>query len=324
MKRVLGWTAFSAGVLLVVVLWLCLGIAAAIGRPGPIEYGNRRMPENGKATARIAVLGDTQKGLAAFAALLEIAKREGVDLAVHTGDLVSHADAGHYDLALTWVERARLGVPFLVTPGNHDLKGNEGLFPDRIGPLQLACRWGPVDIVIVNNSLGPPDEASVERLLAAAKGPVLLFMHVPPFEASSETYIPKPAYKGFLEMLRKHPVRYVFCGHAHTYRRIVHEGTVFIANGVGGDSDSWQFDQRAYVTIVEIAPEGATDRAISIEPVVGLWANVEHLAVGHVGEVFFRRFWGFPGLLLLIAALILGYRKLRKKAPEVTQTIGLQ
>lgn len=324
MKRVLGWTAFSAGLLLVLLLSLCLGIAASIGRPDPMAYGNRRMPDNGRESTRIAVLGDTQKGLAAFSALLEIAKNQGVDLAVHTGDLVSHADVGHYDLALAWIARARLSIPFLVTPGNHDLKGNEALFPDRIGPLQLACRWGPVDLVIVNNSLGPPDESSVEKLLAAAKGPILLFMHVPPFDASSDTYIPKPAYTKFLETLRKYPVRYVFCGHAHAYRRIVHEGTVFIANGVGGDSDSWQFDQKAYVTIVEVTPEGAADRALSIEPVVGFWANVEHLAVGHVGEVFFRRFWAFPALLLLIVALVIGFRKLRRKAPEVTQTIGIQ
>ena len=325
MKRALGWTAFGAGVLFVFLVWLCFGIAVAMGRPKPIAYGNRLMPADHDAeSVRIAVFGDTQKGIAAFAELAARAKSQLVDLAVHTGDLVSHADTGHYDLALTWVGRAHLGVPFVVAPGNHDLKGNVALFQERIGPRQLGWRWGPVDLVVADNGLGPPDEASVERLLAAAKRPILLFLHVPPFEESGGAYIPKPAYKSFLEMLRKYPVRYVFSGHAHAYRRFVHEGTVFIANGVGGDSDSWQFNQPAYLTIVEATPEGVTDRAITIEPRIGFWANVEHLAVGHVGEILFRRFWGLPSLLLAMAFLILGWRKLVRRVPEQTQSIGIQ
>ncbi|HTF57414.1 MAG TPA: metallophosphoesterase, partial [Planctomycetota bacterium] len=208
MKRRLVWTAWLAGVLFVLCILGCLPLAL-MARIGTRIHGNGNLPPLRRDdTTRIAVFGDTQKGLAAFAALAERAKAEGVDLAVHTGSLVGHADPGHYDLAESRVRRADLYVPFIVAPGDHDIKGGEGLFEDRIGPRQFAIRWGPVDIIVVDNAVAPPDEGAVERMLASAKGPILLFMHVPPNEPGAKTFTPKPTYIRFLEMIRKRPVRY--------------------------------------------------------------------------------------------------------------------
>ncbi len=314
MKRLL-WALWWAGAFFVVIILACAGLAIA-SKPGPVNFGNRKPPDLRRESTKIAVFGDTQKGLAGFAALAQLAKADGVDLAVHTGDLVSRADVGHYDLATTWVRRANLGIPFVVTPGNHDIKGGGGLFEQRIGPRQFAFRWGPVDIVVVDNAVAPPGEAAVERLLAAAKGPILLFMHVPPIDTTKKTVVPKSTYNCFIEMIRQYPVRYVFSGHAHGYSRIEDDRIVYISNGVGGDSESWQFDQKAYLTIVEASAEKLKAREISIEPAIGLRSNIEHLAIGHVGEIIFRTLWGPPTLLLLILILAYLYRKLRKKKEE--------
>lgn len=313
MKRIL-WPAWWAGFLVALVVVACVAWAAW-AQPVHTRFGNTNLPDNRPATTKIAVFGDSQKGIAGFAALAEMAKAVGIDLAIHTGDLVSHADVGHYDLATRWVQRARLGVPFVVTPGNHDIKGGGGLFEERIGPRQFAFRWGPVDIVVVDNAVAPPGEAAVERLLKAAKGPILLFMHVPPIDTAKSAFTPTPFCNCFVEMIHKYPVRYVFSGHAHAYTRIEHGGVVYISNGVGGDSDSWQFDQKAYLTIVEADGKTLKDSSIVIEPVIGIWANIEHLAIGHVGQIVLRRPWGPPALLLLIIALFLGFRRLRRKKP---------
>jgi predicted phosphodiesterase len=298
------WTGFA--VLIAVVsatLW------AAFNQPVHARFGNTARPETSPAVSRIAVFGDTQKGLAAFAELAARAKREGIDLAIHTGDLVSRADVGHYDLATRWVQRANLGVPFVVTPGNHDIKSGNGLFEQRIGPRQFAFRWGPVDIVVIDNAVGPPDLGAVQSMLAAARGPILLFMHVPPLDGEAI----KPGYTKFVADLAEFPVRYVFSGHVHGYSRVRKWGIVFISNGVGGDSESWQFDQKAHLTIVEANGSSITDQSIVVEPVLGIGANLEHLAIGHVGEIVLRRTWGIPALLFLILALFLAYRSLRKK-----------
>jgi hypothetical protein len=143
-------------------------------------------------------------------------------------------------------------------------------------------------------------------------------MHVPPNDTTKTTLTPKSTYNCFLEMIRKYPVRYVFSGHAHGYSRIEDGGIVFISNGVGGDSDSWQFDQKAYLTIVEADSKSIKDHSIVIEPVIGIRANIEHLAIGHVGQIMLRTTWGIPALLLLIFILFLVLKGLRrkKKQPE--------
>src|SRR5688572_23100536 len=115
MRRLL-WLTWGAGFAFVLVILACLGIVMTVGRP-PIRFPQLQAHwKTEPPSIRIAVFGDTQKGLAGFAALAEKAKAEGISLAIHTGDLVSHADAGHYDLALTWVQRANLEVPFVVVP----------------------------------------------------------------------------------------------------------------------------------------------------------------------------------------------------------------
>lgn len=324
MKRRLAGALLILGIAFVILIDLCLGIAFGVGRPQPANLANGRLPANDKASVRIAVLGDTQKGVASFAMLLQRAKAEGIDLAVHTGDFVSHADPGHYDLALAWLQRADLGAPFLLTPGNHDLKGAQQLFESRVGPTQGRYRWGPVDIVIVDNALGFPDLPKVEDLLKDAKGPILLFMHVPPFDAMKEPFEVRQGYQPFLDLVGRHPIRYVFSGHAHTYRRIERNGTIYIANGVGGDSDSWQFDQRAHMTIVDATADLIRDRGISIAPVFSLWANVEHLAVAHVSECVQRTFFGLPLLILLHAGLMFGMTRFRRKPASSAQVIGIQ
>lgn len=310
MRRLL-WLAWWAGVSFLVAILACLVLA--IGWVRPVDRLYSQVSDKSGETAKIAVFGDTQKGLAAFAALADRARAEGIDLAIHTGDLVSRADMGHYTLAIEWVNRAKLG-PFVVAPGNHDIKGGEGLFEDLIGPRQLAFRWGPVDIVIVDNAVAPPDLAAVDALLKKSVGrPILVFMHVPPVDPAKK--MPKPEYESFLRVIRQYPVRYVFSGHAHDYTRFEDNRIVFISNGVGGDSDSWQFDQKAYLTIVEADSKSIKDRSVVIEPVLGIRANIEHLAIGHVGEIVFRRIWGTPALLLLIVILALAFRRLRKKKP---------
>src|SRR5258705_3569337 len=129
MKRLL-WTGWLAGVLFVLCILGCLPLAL-MARIGIRIQGSGNLPPLRRDdTTKIAVFGDTHKGLAAFAALAERAKAEGIDLAVHTGDLVGHADQGHYDLAEFWVRRGDLYVPVIVVPGDHDIQGGEAPIED--------------------------------------------------------------------------------------------------------------------------------------------------------------------------------------------------
>jgi len=304
------WAGVLAGTALLTFLTLLGGLEARIGKlPG------LSLPRH-DTLRRVGVLGDSQKGLANLRNITRELVKEDVSLLLHTGDLVSTNDLGHYRLATLYLKRGGAwGMP-VVAPGNHDVKGGPDLFMAFCGGLERSFTHSKVAFVVVNNALGtPPDPKALEQRIAAA-GPheaVVMAMHVPPFDVQGT---PRPEYADFLAWLEKSKVAYLLCGHVHTYlKKKVGETTVII-NGVGGDYDSWQLGQKVYATILEIEGTRITDRTIEIDPVHEVWENVEHLAIGHVAEAFRQHpllCWGAS--LLLLGGVGWGWvRLLGKKA----------
>lgn len=218
---------------------------------------------------RVGVLGDIQKGLTNGKSLVEELRKDGVSLTVQTGDLVGENDAGHYRLAARVLER--LPGSLRVVPGNHDIKGTPDRFVKAFGALEFDLP-GAVTFVGVNNAFGEaPDVAKLEAR-TAGKEAVVLFFHVPTSD---------PA---FLAWLEKSPrVKYVFSGHRHEYSETRVGSTTVIVNGIGGDYDSWQLDQKAVAVVLEIEGTSIRHRVITLPAAHGVWDNVEHAALGHLG-----------------------------------------
>jgi hypothetical protein len=265
----------------------------------PEALGGGSFPEGSRYT--VAVMGDIQKGLGTFDVLLQAVKREGAGFILQTGDLVAENDPGHYRLVKLTFERSGLRLPFRVTPGNHDLKGGPESFERQIGPLEQSFVVGKVAYVLVQNAWGtPPDPRTLDQRIAAA-GPhqaVVLAMHQPPFDLQGN---PKPEYGAFLAWLEQSKAAYLLCGHVHGYLRKKVGETTVIVNGIGGDYDSWQLGQKASLTMLDVDGDRIRDRVLEFPPVHGLRENVEHLALGHVGEAYRRRPWICWGLTLLLA-----------------------
>jgi predicted phosphodiesterase len=289
-----------AGVILGTTLLLFLALL------GAVEWAERLTPDPPDETPpdseafRIGVLGDAQKGLANLRNITHAVMLEKVSLLLQTGDLVANNDEGHYRLAVRYLKKGKaFGMP-LVSPGNHDLKGGSDRFIAHCNRLEESFTKRDVAIVVLNNAFGiPPEPKHVEERIAAA-GPhkaVVLAMHQPPYDLSGT---PRPEYATFMSWLEKSGVAYLLCGHVHGYiKKKVGETTVII-NGVGGDYDSWQFNQKVYATILDVDDTKISDRAIEIEPVHEVWENIEHLAVGHVAESYRRHpllCWGASILL---------------------------
>ena len=289
------WAGAGAGALLLLGLAVCGAVNLAVGgRPMPARVRNDQPLSDPGTRFRVAVLGDSQKGLANLSNLLRRVKEEKVDLILHTGDLVSTNDEGHYRLVALYLERAGLDVPMIVVPGNHDLKGSPERFRREFGPLEVSFVRGNVAVVTLDNSSGRPPE-----LKLPPGTDVVLAMHVPPFDVAGK---PIASYAPFLEGLAKSRVRVLLSGHVHDYVRKEIGRTVAIANGVGGDYESWQLKQKVYATILEI--DGATirDRVIELPPEHGVVENLEHFAVGHVAQAYRDGpFLAWTGTLLLAA-----------------------
>jgi len=301
------WAIVVAGGLILLLELVCGLLWLLRGQPPPLSKGP--LPRGNPC--KVAVLGDIQKGLANFDNLLALVGQEHADLILQTGDLVAENDPGHYRLVKLAVARSGTKIPFLVTPGNHDLKADPGLFEREIGPLEQSFVVDEVAFILIQNAWGvPPDVRRLEERIAAV-GPhraVVLAMHQPPLDLQGE---PKPEYAPFLQWLEKSGVAYLLTGHVHAYLRKTVGSTVVIINGVGGDYDSWQLDQKVYATFLEMDGGKITDRVIERAPEHGLIENLDHLALGHLAETFRRRAllcWG--GTFLLAAGVAFAIRRI--------------
>ena len=170
----------------------------------------------------------------------------------------------------------------------------------ELGPPEFSFRRGPVGFVGLDNASGIPPGTDMELPEPNPSGsPVILLMHVPPFDMQGNTL---PGWEPFVAWLGKSAIRYVLSGQIHTYLRKEVGGAVVIANGVGGDYESWQLDQKVYATILEVDGTEITDRRIEIEAEHGFLENLEHLAIGHVAEAYRRSPWAcWIGTVLIVA-----------------------
>lgn len=245
---------------------------------------------SGAPSFRFGVLGDSQKGLGSINRLFTRLNQEGPDFHVHTGDLVSRNDDGHYELARQTLSQEVTRPWMLTVPGNHDIKGGPERFEAAFGPREYSFDRGGLSFFTLDNALASRWENDwLEAELKKVEGrKIVLFLHVPPFDPRKPAFAPAEGWEPFVELCRKFKVAYVFSGHAHGYVRHEDQGTVYIANGIGGDSDSWQYGQRVMATMVEVAPGKVRDWTVEIEPRVGMAFQVQHLAIGHVGEAYRR------------------------------------
>jgi hypothetical protein len=303
--------------MLLLILALCWHIdSGGLQRlPAEIYYLEDANPPSDRW--RVGVLGDSQKGLANLRNIAREVAKQAPRVFLHTGDLVSNNDEGHYRLAymylLSGYESGVGGLPH-IAPGNHDLKGGAERFAKWCGPLEQSFTKHDVAFVILDNAHGqPPDPKHIEDRIAAAGAhkAVVLAMHQPPFDIQGN---PKSEYAAFLAWLEKSGIAYLMCGHEHGYlKKKVGETTVII-NGVGGDYDKWQLDQKVYATILEVDGSKIADRRIEIEPAHEIWENIQHAAIGHVAEAYRRKpLLCWAGTLLLLGGVGWGWVKLIRR-----------
>jgi len=270
------------------------------------------MPDPG-TSFKFAVFGDIQIGTAQLPRLSRVLEEEApVAFVVQTGDAVSHADSGHYNLFLNELALTRLSVPFFVVPGNHDVRNDsELLFEKYFGPRQLWFEYGKALFILADNALGPLDNKQydwMEEVLKRRKTGIqhiFLFMHRQPINWTGDGVTPvEHFYQRLFELLKKYRVDYVFSGNWHGYRREKRNGTVFVVNGRGGDFDHDARLVPCYCVIVEVQRDAIQDRVIEFPPRLSivLKSQFKDLFVAHIGEFVMRNQWFSGGLLLFFGS----------------------
>ena len=244
------------------------------------------------------VLGDIQAGYRNLSRLLKTTSVPCA-FAVQTGDLMSHADQGHYSLALYELKKSDLQAPLFVVPGNHDVKGNPGLFDIYFKLKQFYFVWSGCLFIFLDNSLGAPYDILFQFLEETLKEHqekvrwTFIFIHRPPIDwEHGEPHPELKNYSRFFEIQKTYKIDYVFSGHLHDYR--VHEldGTRYISNGLESDQKG-RTGNETYYTVVKVSAENVlTDKislhASSLEAVTGIALDC---SVAHVYPIL-ERFLG--------------------------------
>lgn len=193
---------------------------------------------------RVAVFGDTRTGHSTHRAVIGRVVAWEPDIALHTGDLVSHGSSFSEWLTFFDIEDPLLRrTALLPTLGNHEdvseqyfdlfyLPPNERWFRLEIGPalfisLELDGR--------ASFEEGSEQYAWLESVLKQhTSGWVIVWGHIPPHSAVSENSEEVNIRRALGPLFEDYGVDLVLSGHHHDYQRYVLGGQTYIITGGGG------------------------------------------------------------------------------------------
>jgi predicted phosphodiesterase len=167
------------------------------------------------------------------------------DFVVHLGDMVHPVPSQATYVAATRRFHALfrdLQMPLHLVPGNHDMGDKPiawtpavavnqrflAIYRERFGKDFYAfdhrgCRFIVIDSQILNSGLTDEHDqwTWLENQLATEQR-IFLFKHYPPFLHDADEHehydnIAEPARSRLLELLQRHPVEALFCGHVHNF-----------------------------------------------------------------------------------------------------------
>lgn len=164
------------------------------------------------------------------------------DLVILSGDVVDEGAVAEYDEARAIL--AKLTLPLVVIPGNHDERENfRDCFSDhaylpKLGPLHFVIDdHGPVriiglDVTIPGLHHGLVDERAAhwldEVLAHAPDRPTIIMMHQPPFATHVpylDAYWCREGHR-LAEVVSRYPaVERIACGHVHRFMLVRFGGT---------------------------------------------------------------------------------------------------
>lgn len=213
--------------------------------------------------------------------VVELCNRFEAGFVVHLGDIVHPlpVEQGHEPAVhLAADVYSELDLPIHFVPGNHDIgdkphtmvavpavaEGNYEVFERQWGEAyrsfdEQGSHFVIVDTPVLNSGLGREGTqwGWLEDDLAQARAVgsrIFVFTHYPPFVrdvAEDEHYdnLGEPARGRLLNLLVRHEVEAVFCGHVHNFLYNHHEGTeLYVLPATG-------FVRPDYSELAAIAPE---------------------------------------------------------------------
>ena len=175
---------------------------------------------------RFALVSDTHVGMAAASAerlrrVYQAIARLAPGFVLHCGDITDTGLAGEYERYEQAVPAALRGRIWHV-PGNHEVRWDptaKGRYREHFGAAPFSFDAGgvhvtgfdPTQLLLEPGHCGAAGLEWLDRDLAAAAGPAVLFQHFP--VGGEHDYVDDQS--ALLEVIARHDVRALFAGHVH-------------------------------------------------------------------------------------------------------------
>ena len=208
----------------------CIGLAILLlGTLGPARGATPRDPASNEF--HFVVLGDSQfHDPATYNRMIDDIRHLAPAFVIQVGDMIDGYLDDADEVRSQWRRFKNQIAPlapisFLPVPGNHDLYNAnrradnrlESIYRDIWGAPYYSFRYLNTTFIVLNSDapgeerrIGPAQWDWLEETLAAAHSQhIFVFMHRPPFRLTNADKLHN--------LLRTHPVRYVFYGHHHHY-----------------------------------------------------------------------------------------------------------
>ncbi len=198
-----------------------------------------RIVIEGPGTFQFVVMGDSQGNSGLLSTIVDEVNTLNVSFVLHTGDCVSHALEGMYDVFEQDI--AMLEAPIHISPGNHDRMGNATIFQTRFGSGDYSFDYGGWRFVSVDTSTQDISESQFIWLRAllenSSSRPVVVFTHVPPFDPriGEDHHLNETSdCEEFIALMEEFKVRVVVTGHVHLYNNTRIGSVDYVVTGGAG------------------------------------------------------------------------------------------
>ncbi len=228
----------------------------------------------GNESVEFAIFGDTagsefpfssrRSGYAALRALMARLIERKPRFVVSTGDLATQAT--HLAYRRLRKTLGHLPLPFITTPGNHDLVERRivqaqyfrALFGSDHGDITV----GPARLILINNAWGSLSDAQLDWVETTLARPTeaaftLVFCHKPIFDPRSDAYYGmehRPHAEWLHERFARAKISAVFSGHIHSLLHTERDGVNYVISG-GGGSKLKNTDDRHHYLWCRAAPD---------------------------------------------------------------------
>lgn len=187
-----------------------------------------------------AVLADNKNGYKTFKRILKDIESNNYLFAIDVGDLVYDGEKTKYRIFYNLIKN--LKTPFLVAPGNHDIReGGEGNYFDIFGKFYYSFEYNNALFIVLDTSNGKAiDEVQMQWLeneLQKNYKHKFVFSHYPPFDPRPNLWHAledRANGERFMALMEKYKPDLVFVSHIHAYYDVVKNGVEYVVTGGAG------------------------------------------------------------------------------------------